>query len=624
VAESTRIVVPTVERAVVGGVPVFVVDGPAPARCAVMFRVGRSDETLPRAGITHLVEHLALFGIGEVQYSCNGFVDGLRTVFHAEGSEEECIDFLGAVTRSLGDLPEARVVREREILAAEAAGRGSGIVDELLCYRFGPRGLGLIGYPEHGLRWLDPPTVDWWRRQAFHAGNAAVWVCGVDPDRLTLALEPGPRRAVPPVDPVETELPAWFTPRSAGVSLSMVASRTVALSAGLRIAQKRLHKRLRTDMALVYHVEVGAQLLGPDQVHVAVVCDPLHDNAPAARLALETELRTLAESGPTESELELDRRAGERAATRPEAVALAYADAMAHDELLGAPARTPAERVDEADAVTARDVARAMGGALDTALWAVPQGADPRNTRVVAGWSPTVVNGTPLPSAAGATHPTDTLVLSGEGITRTTPHGAVTVRFDECAATLFWGDGTRTLFGSDGFILQVKPWEWKGGEQAVRLIDERTDVYRRVPMGPGDGPPAPVAPAAQAKQPNPHVRKAVFITIGAVCSLLAAVVLFSAPLVETSDVRVPDSAIIPVKSDGTVDCGGTMTLTVALNMGHSPAAGATGDAVDKACRESAQGEAVGMTLLGAGPWAFLAIRRLIRFRKAPKTARRTA
>jgi hypothetical protein len=616
VTESTKIVIPTVERRLVGGVPVFVVDGPAPARCAISFRVGRSDETLPRAGITHLVEHLALFGIGEVQYAYNGFVDNLRTVFHAEGSEQECVDFLGAVTGSLGDLPEARVVREREILAAEAAGRGSGIVDELLCYRFGPRGPGLIGYPEHGLRWLDPATVDWWRRQAFHAGNAAVWVCGVDPDRLTLALEPGPRRPVPPVDPVETELPAWFTPQGAGVGLSMLAPRTAALSAGLRIAQKRLHKRLRTDMALVYHVDVGAQLLGPDQVHVAVVCDPLHDNAPAAQLALETELRTLAERGPTDSELELDRLAGERAATRPDAVALAYADTMAHDELLGAPVRTPAERLTEADAVTARDISRAVGGALQSALWAVPHGSTPKNTRVVAGWSPTVVHGTALSSSGGTNHPSDTLVLSGEGITRTTPHGAVTVRFDECAATLAWGDGTRTLFGSDGFILQVKPWEWKDGQQAIRLIDERTDVYHRVPMGAGEGPPAPVA--APPRQRDPRIRRAVFITIATVCSLLAAIVLFSQPLVETSEVRGAGSAI-PLNSDGTVDCGGAV-FSVALNMSSSPTEGATGEVIDKACRGAAQGEAVAMTIVGAGPWVFLAVRRFVRSRRAAKTA----
>src|ERR687883_1395831 len=99
---------PTVERSDIAGIPVFVASehaagpqAPSSARCALMFGVGRSDEALHRGGITHLVEHLTLFPVGRQVYSYNGFVDPVRTVFHAEGTPVECAQFLEVVATSL-------------------------------------------------------------------------------------------------------------------------------------------------------------------------------------------------------------------------------------------------------------------------------------------------------------------------------------------------------------------------------------------------------------------------------------------------------------------------------------------------------------------------------------------
>jgi hypothetical protein len=70
-----------IERGEVGGVPAYWPEGAgAPHRVALGCRVGYADETLPEHGITHLVEHLALFTLGRRLYDTNGVV-GARQRF---------------------------------------------------------------------------------------------------------------------------------------------------------------------------------------------------------------------------------------------------------------------------------------------------------------------------------------------------------------------------------------------------------------------------------------------------------------------------------------------------------------------------------------------------------------
>ena len=55
---------PHVEMSKLGGVTVLQADSvTGQSVAALMFRVGRFDETLPSAGITHLAEHLVYSGV---------------------------------------------------------------------------------------------------------------------------------------------------------------------------------------------------------------------------------------------------------------------------------------------------------------------------------------------------------------------------------------------------------------------------------------------------------------------------------------------------------------------------------------------------------------------------------
>src|SRR6476660_1410871 len=120
---------PTVTE--VDGVRVLWKQAPPPLMAALVFRVGRSDETLATAGITHLVEHLAFSKLGQLRHPHNGMVDNVRTVLHASGSEDEVVAFVGNVTRALSGLPTDRLEAEARVLRTEAAGRSGGFSEEL-------------------------------------------------------------------------------------------------------------------------------------------------------------------------------------------------------------------------------------------------------------------------------------------------------------------------------------------------------------------------------------------------------------------------------------------------------------------------------------------------------------
>jgi zinc protease len=160
----------------VDGIPVLWAEGPEPYTAALVFRTGRADETLPTAGLSHLVEHLALFRAGMRRFPANGLVDTSRTVFWATGTKEEAAGFLCDIAAALGDLPLDRLEAEKRVFRTEeeSAG-GGGAIARLLALRCGAAGYGLVDYRELGLHGLGPDEVAAWARERYTAGNAVAW-----------------------------------------------------------------------------------------------------------------------------------------------------------------------------------------------------------------------------------------------------------------------------------------------------------------------------------------------------------------------------------------------------------------------------------------------------------------
>src|SRR5262245_53746410 len=111
-----------VQRIQVGEVPVFLAEAPAPYQAGLIFRVGTVDEPLPRRGITHLCEHLALSSFDPPDHMFNGFVTFNCTHFVMQGSADDAVRYVERVCEALRSLSLDRLEKERRILLAEEAG----------------------------------------------------------------------------------------------------------------------------------------------------------------------------------------------------------------------------------------------------------------------------------------------------------------------------------------------------------------------------------------------------------------------------------------------------------------------------------------------------------------------
>ena len=229
----------------VGGVPLFQAEVPGRIRATLMFRVGVYDEPLHMAGVTHLIEHLALSGFGEQPYEYNGSVGQTHTTFDVSGTADQVVDFFAKVTTALGALPLDRVATERRIIETEAAGHVQTSFRQSMRLRYGAMGFGTIDYEQVGLMWLTPQAVAQWAAACFTSGNAAAWVAGPVIPNLSFNLAPGGR--IPPPAPIAKRLilPAIVEQDGPGVAASMIGTRSAALAAGLSILGSRARQRIR-------------------------------------------------------------------------------------------------------------------------------------------------------------------------------------------------------------------------------------------------------------------------------------------------------------------------------------------------------------------------------------------
>ena len=89
------------------------------------------------------------------------------------------------------------------------------------------------------------------------------------------------------------------------------------------------------------------------------------------------------------------------------------------------------------------------------------------------------------PSATPSARP-EKLIVGDGGITLVHDNSkaqVVTVCFANTEALLSWDDGTRVLYGDDGFRLEVDPNLWADAEVAMGAVDKGVAPRRVVPMG---------------------------------------------------------------------------------------------------------------------------------------------
>jgi predicted Zn-dependent peptidase len=483
-----------VHRTEVDGVPTFWSAIPGPFHGRLMFRVGRADERLPFAGVTHVVEHLALSGEFPEDLGVNGHVELTFTHLHATGKKSDVAAFLKLVTHALSDLPLDRLEAELRVLRTEEESRRPALMESLYALRYGPRGPGLVGFGEFGLRNLDERRVDDWAAEWFTRENAVLVLSGTPPKNLRLDLPSGSRRPWTNVAPVDQPLPTFLHQNSNLLAVSFLADRDAPTMLIPSLLENRLKARLRKAMGVSYAASAFSEPVDRDIRHVSVAVDVHPEHLDAAAEAFVEVVEELAERGPTADELRTLRR-NFADAFRPKQAAYALLDWAARDELSGRRRQTLDAVVADLEKLTPAAVRKRLSLSLDSSIWSLPAGARAPEWQVepLMQWSRDAVAGKkfrprPDPSKRQSftltTPSKERLVVGEEGVMlQQTSNQRVTVRFDRCAAMLAWDNGDRVLHDETGFSLAVVPSKWYGGKRAVHAIDATVADEKIVRMG---------------------------------------------------------------------------------------------------------------------------------------------
>ncbi|MFI6039712.1 M16 family metallopeptidase [Streptomyces sp. NPDC051315] len=426
----------------------------------LFFRVGRADETLATAGITHLVEHLALHRLGLSDLHYNGATANAYTLFHVTGGEEEVVSYLNSVCAGLRDLPMDRLETEKEILRTEAAGRGGGPNSQLPLWRYGAQGYGLSSYNELGTWGLTPDQVRQWAQSRFTRDNAVLWITsGHVPEGLDLTLPGGRRFPAPAATSALPVTPAYIHGDDGHVVLTSVLRRSTAASVFADVLGRALFQDLRQEGGYSYSAEADYSPRDAGFATLTAYADSLPQKQDAVVGGFVDTLARLRAGRIEQSELDSVRAKLLKRYDTPD-LGAASLPSYALNLLLGHRVLSPEQHKAELNAVTVADLREVAREAWDTALLQVPgRGVDWAGFTLAPQFSPTAVTGTRHQSLEDERV---TLVIGAEGVTLTTPRGPVTVRYDACAAMTTRPDGARGLTGHDGFTVTVEPTLYRG------------------------------------------------------------------------------------------------------------------------------------------------------------------
>lgn len=426
----------------------------------LFFRVGRADETLATAGITHLVEHLALHRLGLSDLHYNGATANTYTLFHVTGGEEEVVRYLNSVCAALRDLPMDRLETEKEILRTEAAGRGTGPNHQMPLWRYGARSYGLTSYNELGTWGLTADQVRHWAETRFTRDNAVLWITGEHvPDGLDLALPHGTRLPAPAATSALPVTPAYIHGDDGHVVLTSIVRRSTAATVFAEVLGRALYQDLRQEGGYSYSAEADYSPRDAEYATVTAYADALPQKQDAVVGGFVDTLARLRAGRIEQSELDSVRAKMLKVYDVPD-LGAASLPSYALSLLLGHRILAPEQHRAELNEVTVADLREVAREVWADALLQVPgRGVDWAGLTLAPQYSQDTVTGT---RHASLEDEKVTLVIGAEGVSLLTPRGPVTVRYDATAAMTTRPDGARTLTGHDGFAVTVEPTLYKG------------------------------------------------------------------------------------------------------------------------------------------------------------------
>jgi predicted Zn-dependent peptidase len=466
------------EFAEVDGVPVVWAPGPAPLSASLVFRVGRADEPFVDGGITHLVEHLVMRGVGRMPIQVNAEVGASFTSFDATGSPGHVVEFLTRVCRELDRLDsviDSAIDVERQVLAAETERGGGSPAVEAASLRYGCRGVGKAAYREVGVQRVTTQAVLAWKDRWFSRDNAVLALTGPVPDGLRLALPSGRRGEVPPLTPRTLRLPAWDGD-CGGTALSLPVATTdgIDLAVG-RFLARAAEDAVRHQKGLAYEVDSDGIQVDALTTEVAIHADNAPERAAEVAGLLLDCLERFAEAGPPPEDMEADRAEAMEALSDPRLTEDAVGNA-ARQLLTDDPVVTPAEMYARTERRTATELRDAVRAAADQVLVLLPEDQELDRTgltRLTPSSHP-VPEGRELRPKLFSGAPKGARMIVGEqGLALREPDGDLVALWDDVVGVSVEEDGTHILQTADGPAVPIFDRAFKGGEQALVQVRAR-------------------------------------------------------------------------------------------------------------------------------------------------------
>jgi predicted Zn-dependent peptidase len=456
-----------------------------PLQACLVFGVGRADESLPTAGISHVVEHLVLHPTRTSAHSWNGAVSVIATRFYATGRPEDVVDFFAQVSRRLADPPVERLADELRVLQVEASRDTRSQMGLDAGVRFGPRGVGLIDWPEHGLRRLTADEVVDWAHRWFTPQNAALWLSGPIPEGLDLSALPEARPVErEPVSPRALER-TFVGENTSTVSFSVLSDDRWGVIPAMTIARQRAFDQLRQRDALSYSVQFTHGRLGGGLALEHLSADGSPESQRQIFDGLQGVLEDLSTAGPTPEEVAELQQNYQQMRAVPQSV-LSYLDSSCERCVLGLdmPSREDSERIISAQTpdTLREDLATIMPSllAIGSEKMDVPPGWTQYNV-----WSSDVVSGRRFQPINGRED--GELVVGPDGVSWIFDEARRrTVHWTDAVASFTWDSGVRAVVGSTGQTVHVTPWHWQGGSDLSYLVDDGIEAARRVRLGEGE------------------------------------------------------------------------------------------------------------------------------------------
>lgn len=483
----TSAFVPDLQWSSLDGINAVWTDSPGPFAAGIAFRVGRADEPLPRTGITHLAEHLALSRLGPKAYHENGSVDAAFATFHAVGDEEEASDFVQHAIRNAARFDAARLGSEAKLVDAEAKGAGPSLESQLLWTRFGASSFGLMHSPEFAPRVVDPMQVADWAVHHFVRNNAAFWFAGTPPRWLEVPLPDGEWQLPPSVEPVPSaERPCVSLSGSGAVAISFLMPRTAAADLAVRMLERRIVVLLHDERVVSRGITSRTMALGADVSHVSIAASCADQYAAlVGRLMLDV-IEAVIREGVTPRDIEMGAAATAADLANP-ASRVHLVKTQAERLLLGGRPQSPEELLREWQEMEPGSVAAELAAGTQSLLMIVPETVrwtDPRLPLMKDAAGP-AVEGRQFHRRTESTHKggATELTMGSDGISIGGSRDSTrTVRFDTCAGLFYGADDVRVVVGRDGTTIRVVPADWKDGKLIADYLDGVIPIGLRIPL----------------------------------------------------------------------------------------------------------------------------------------------